>query len=62
MFMIQYVKSDLFRYYGKSGGMTFIKAIIRNGTFRFQFVFRMCQAKGILKLRRSSAAIIQAGM
>lgn len=48
--MNKYIKSDLFRYYGKSDFVTFLKAILKNRTFRFQFVFRMCQGKGVLKM------------
>ena len=47
--MNKYVKSDLFRYYGKSDLITFIKAIVKNGTFRFQYVFRTCQSNSILR-------------
>ena len=47
--MNQYVKSDLFRYYGKSDWLTFVKAILRNDAFRFQYAFRMCQCRGVLK-------------
>ncbi len=47
--MNQYVKSDLFRYYGKCDYTTFVKAILRNRTFRFQYAFRMVQSSGISK-------------
>ena len=47
--MNEYVKSDLFRYYGKTDAITFIKAILVNRTFRFQCVLRMCQSKSVLK-------------
>jgi len=47
--MNQYVKSDLFRYYGKCDYITFVKAILRNRTFRFQYAFRMVQSRGISK-------------
>lgn len=45
-YMNEYVKSDLFRYYGKSDFKTFLKAIFTNRTFRFQYTLRMCQTKG----------------
>lgn len=45
-----YIKSDLKRYYGKYDFFTFIKAIILDSTFRFQYVFRLCQTKGITKI------------
>lgn len=48
--MNDYVKSDLMRYYGKYDNITLIKAIIRNRTFRFQFIFRMCQQRGIERI------------
>lgn len=49
MCMDKYVKSDLFRYYGKSDFVTFLKAMLRNRAFRFQYAFRMCQRKGVIK-------------
>lgn len=47
--MNKYVKSDLYRYYEKCDRLTFIKAFIRNRTFRFQYALRMCQTHGISK-------------
>ena len=47
--MNEYVKSDLYRYYGKCDTKTFIKAMIRRKTFRFQYTLRMCQSSGIKK-------------
>ncbi len=46
---IEYIKSYLFRYYGKNNFLTFIKAYLRNKTFRFQCAFRMCNGKGLSK-------------
>jgi len=43
----KYVKSDLFRYYGKCNLLTFVKAILENRTFRFQFCLRMRKSGGI---------------
>lgn len=47
--MNNYVKSDLYRYYGKYDILSFVKAILRNRTFRFQYAFRMSQCKGLKK-------------
>ena len=47
--MNDYIKSDLYRYYGKSDFLTFVKAILRHRTVRFQYAFRLCQTKGISK-------------
>lgn len=47
--MKYYIKSDLFRYYGKADLITLLRAIFRDRAFRFQCVFRMCQSKGISK-------------
>lgn len=47
--MNPYVKSDLFRYYGKCDFRTFIMALAASRTFRFQYIFRMCQDTGIKK-------------
>lgn len=46
---VKYIKSDLFRYYGKCDFVTLIRALLRNESMRFQFVFRICQSDGILK-------------
>lgn len=48
--MNDYIKSDLMRYYGKYDIFTFIKAYLRNRTFRFQYAFRLCHCTGIVKL------------
>lgn len=45
---IRYIKSDLYRYYGKTSFFTFVKAIILNGTFRFQINLRLAGGKGFL--------------
>ena len=47
--MLDYIQSDLMRYYGKYDFGTFVKAIFKNYPFRFQFVFRLCHGKGIVK-------------
>ena len=48
--MLDYVRSDLFRYYGKCDFLTFMCAYFRNRTFRFQVAFRLAQGKGLTKL------------
>lgn len=48
--MNDYVKSDLMRYYGKYDISTFLKAYLRNSTFRFQYAFRLCQCAGPTKV------------
>jgi serine O-acetyltransferase len=48
--MNKYIKSDLMRYYGKVDCLTFIKAIFRSKTFRFQVIFRMCNGGVLLNL------------
>ncbi len=45
--MNDYVKSDLYRYYGKNDVPTFLRGYLLNRTFRFQYAFRMCQTKGL---------------
>ena len=47
--MNKYVKSDLYRYYGKIDFKTFIYAVLRNRTFRLQWILRLCQSNGISK-------------
>ena len=48
MAIYEYIKSDLYRYYGKSDLLTFLKALC-NSTIRFQIILRMCQTNGLLK-------------
>lgn len=48
--MIEYIKSDLMRYYGKVNIFIFFKAYFRNRTFRFQCAFRLCHATGLIKM------------
>lgn len=48
--MNEYIKSDLMRYYGKYDAATFIKAIITNSTFRFQYTFRLCAEHGYKRI------------
>ena len=48
--MNDYVKSDLMRYYGMYDKITFVKTLLFNRTFRFQYTFRLCHEKGIWKL------------
>lgn len=43
--MNQYVKSDLYRCYGKTNFFTFVKALLSNRTFRLQRVIRLCNSK-----------------
>lgn len=45
----EYIKSDLYRYYGKYSRFILWKALLRNSTFRFQYVLRLCQDHGIRK-------------
>lgn len=48
--MNNYIKSDLYRYYGKSGFFTFAKAYLRNGIFRLQCALRLCNGKGVSRI------------
>lgn len=47
--MNDYIKSDLMRYYGDYKFSTFLRAL-RNRTFRFQYAFRLCHARGGARL------------
>ena len=46
----EYIKSDLYRYYGKVTLKNFLKAMLRNKSFKYQFWMRMCQIGGICKI------------
>ena len=43
--MNKYIKSDIYRYYGKYNFTTLIKGWL-NSTIRFQIIFRMCKMEG----------------
>ncbi|MCI1910782.1 MAG: serine acetyltransferase [Lactobacillus amylovorus] len=43
--MNDYIKSDLYRYYGKDDGVTFFKGYLRNKTFRTLVAIRLGQSK-----------------
>ena len=48
--MNEYIKSDLFRYTGKTDSLTFVKTYLRDRGFRFQCALRLRQSKGLQKL------------
>lgn len=48
--VIEYIKSDLYRYYGNTHMGTFLSAFFRNKTFRFLCIIRMCRSGGVLNL------------
>ncbi len=48
--MLDYIRSDLFRYCGRCNFIVFIKTYFRNRTFRFQVAFRLAHGKGLLKI------------
>lgn len=48
--MIEYVKSDLIRYYGRYSRKLLVKGLITNQAFRVQYGLRMIQDTGINKV------------
>ena len=48
--MNKYVKSDLFRYTGKTDFLSFVKAYIRIPSFRYMCAHRMINSKGLMKI------------
>lgn len=48
--MNEYVRSDLFRYYGKDDYRTLWGALIKDRVFRFQYALRMRQSSGLSRL------------
>lgn len=44
--MNEYIKSDLYRCYGKTGFRTFIRGMLEDPGFNYMFWLRMCQAGG----------------
>lgn len=48
--MNDYIRSDLMRYYGRFDVCTFIRAVLFNRTFRFQYIFRLCNDRGVKKI------------
>lgn len=47
---LDYIKSDLYRYYGKYSFITLLRALFINDTLRFQIFFRMCHGMGVTKV------------
>ena len=47
--MIEYIKSDLYRYYGKVNYYVLFLGLVRSRIFRFQFILRICQSKSCIK-------------
>lgn len=47
--MNEYIKSDMFRYTGKTDFLTFLK-LYCDRTFRWQVAFRLCNSHGISKV------------
>ena len=45
---IRYIKSDLYRYNGKTDFFTFFKTFLLNTTFRFQVNLRLANGKGYI--------------
>lgn len=48
--MIDYIKSDLIRYSGKTTTLSFLKEYVGNRTYRWQVAFRLCHGKGVIKI------------
>lgn len=47
--MNDFIKSDLYRYYGKSNWLIFLKACLRNPAFRIQTDIRLYQSNSCVK-------------
>lgn len=48
--MNEYVKSDLYRCYGKCDILTFLRAMFEDPGFNYMFWLRMCQKGGLIKI------------
>lgn len=48
--MLECLKSDLYRYEGKTTWKSFIKYYRKNAGFRFLVAYRLVNEKGILKI------------
>lgn len=48
--MINFIKSDLYRYYGKVDIVTFIRGMLEDPGFNYMFWLRLCQHGGMIKL------------
>ena len=49
--VIVYIKSDVYRYYGKSDFMTLLKSYLHNRTLRWQIAFRLSKGRGVETFR-----------
>lgn len=47
--VLEYIKSDCYRYHGRANMIMIIKFYLSDSTFRWQVAFRLCHAKGIIK-------------
>ena len=45
----EYIKSDLYRYTGKTNLLSFVKLYLKSNVFRWQIAFRLCKGKSIIK-------------
>lgn len=45
MSIINYIKSDLYRYCGNTTARSFLRQYVRNRSFRYSFWFRLCESK-----------------
>lgn len=49
--VIKYIKSDLYRYYGRKDSLTMLKAMLFNRSFKYSFWLRACQSNNkVVKL------------
>lgn len=48
--VIEYIKSDLYRYEGKTTWKSFVKYYRKNAGFRFLVAYRLVNAKCLLKI------------
>ncbi|MBR7071102.1 MAG: serine acetyltransferase [Clostridia bacterium] len=48
--MNKYIKSDLFRYTGKTDFFSFLVTYLKDKAFRYQVAFRLCQTRGISRI------------
>lgn len=50
IYLNEFIKSDLYRYYGKTDLNTLLKAYLKNATFRTQVSIRLCQSKSKIEV------------
>lgn len=48
--ILEFIKSDLYRYTGRSSLLSYIHEYLKNPSFRFQVKLRLCNGRGLVRI------------